>query len=113
MFILTLLYIYIDPQKAFAVITFLFLIGIVDSVNGVTKSKLTTIASARELKQADEGADVKKVSAATMIDGVLNSPAQECKRGLVDMEGSQGAKSNRKGNKREREEGQFSKCIIL
>ena len=36
-----------------------------------------------------------------MIDRVLNSPAQECKRWL-DLEENQGAKSNRKGNQRER-----------
>ena len=51
---ITSIYIYIDPQKSFAAITFIFLIGIVDSINGVTKSKLT-IASTRELKQADDG----------------------------------------------------------
>ena len=81
LFILSLLYIYIDPHKSFAVISFIFLLGIVDSINGVTKSKLT-LASARELKKADEGANVKKLSVATMVDGVLNSPAQECKRWL-------------------------------
>ena len=36
-----------------------------------------------------------------MIDGVLNSPAQECKRWL-DLEGNEGSKSNKKNNKRER-----------
>ena len=35
-----------------------------------------------------------------MIDGKLNSPAQECKRWL-ELEGTHGAKSNRKGKKRE------------
>ena len=53
-----------------------------------------------QLKQADDGADVRKLSAATMIDGKLNSPAQECKRWL-DFEGNHGAKSNKKNNKRE------------
>ena len=72
MFILSLLYIYVVPHTSFAVITFIFLPGVVDSINGVTKLELT-IASARELKQADEGAHVKKLYAATMVDGVLNS----------------------------------------
>ena len=48
-FIITYIF-YIDPHKSFAVITLIFLLGIVDSVNGVTKSKLTLV-SARELKQ--------------------------------------------------------------
>ena len=89
---------HIDPHRLFAFIAFIF-IGIADSFTGVTKSKLT-IASARELRQADETTDVKKLSAATMmIDGVLNSPTQGCKRWL-DLEGRRhGAKSNRKGNK--------------
>ena len=62
-----------------------------------------TIVSVRELNQANVTADVtKKLSAATMIDGVLNSPAQEGKRWL-DLEGNHGAKTNRKGNEIERE----------
>ena len=65
-----------NPHRLFAFITSIF-VSIVDSVNGGTKSKLT-IASARDLRQAYETADVKKLSAATMIDSVVNSPAQEC-----------------------------------
>ena len=71
---------YHNPHRLFCFHHF-YSIGIVDWVNGVTKSKLT-IASASEIRQADETADVKKMSAATMIDGVLNSPAHECKRWL-------------------------------
>ena len=71
------------------------------SVNGVIKSKLTITSARGELRQAAESADPKKISAATMIDGELNSPAQEYKRCLVDLEGSHGDKSNREGNIRE------------
>ena len=49
---------YVNPHILFAYITFIF-IGIVDSLNGVTKSKLT-IASGRDFRLADEAADVKK-----------------------------------------------------
>ena len=74
-------------------------LGIVDGINGVTKSKLTT-ASARELKSADDGDDVKKMDASTMKDGILTSAASECCRWL-ELEGTRGMKSVRKGNKRE------------
>ena len=66
-------------------------------MNGITKSKLT-IASARQLKEADEGTDVKKLSAATMVNENVVSPAAECKRWL-ELEGKQ--HSVRKSQKRE------------
>ena len=100
-------FLYIDPCRLFAFVCRLFafvtdiFVGVVGSVNGVTKSKLLTVVSAWELRQADETADVKKMSAAKMIDIKYNSPAQEFKRGLA-LEGSHGAKSNRKGKKRQR-----------
>ena len=34
------------------------------------------------LKEADDGEDVKKLSAVTMVKGVALSPAAECKRWL-------------------------------
>ena len=76
--LVVLFLLYSDPHRLYGFITSV-LIQIVASVNGVTKSKLT-FASARELRQAGETSDVKKFSVATMIDGVLNSPTQECKR---------------------------------
>ena len=102
MFILSLLHIWIDPHRLFAVIAVVFHIGIVDSVNGATNSKLR-IASARELKQADKGADVKKLSAATMIDveSWIYKP-KSARDGYINQTGE------RVINKRE--EGQFSKC---
>ena len=71
-----------------------------------------TIVSVRELNQANVTADVtKKLSAATMIDGFLNSPAQECKRWL-DLEEVIVLNQTERLIK-EREEEPFSKCIIL
>ena len=45
---------------------FSFQAGVVDAINGITKSKLT-VASGRVLKESDDGADVKKLNAATMV----------------------------------------------
>ena len=56
------------------------------------------IASARILKEADDGDDVKKLSAATMVNGIGVSPAAECKRWL-ELEGKQ--QSVRKSQKRD------------
>ena len=80
-------------------------IGIVSSVNGVTKSKLTITSSARELKQADESADVKKLFAAiVMLDGVLKLVTSPRMYEMLRF----GRKlwcyiTNQKGNKRERQ----------
>jgi len=55
--------------------------GIIDSQNGMLKTKLTQ-ASARLLMGADEGKDEKKLTSATMIDGIPNSVASDCVRYL-------------------------------
>ena len=53
----------------------------VDGLNGITKTKITC-ASARLLKRADEGEDVKKLDPSVVKDGKAMSPAKECQRWL-------------------------------
>ena len=55
--------------------------GVVDGVNGVTKTKLTA-ASARQMKMVDKNKDVKKLDPSTMKAGEMLSPAMECQRWL-------------------------------
>ena len=76
---------------------YLYLLGI----NGVSKTELT-VASARELKHANEAnvLDTKKFSAHTVQDGIAFSASQECKR-LLEIDGTTGAKSDKKYQKRE------------
>ena len=71
--------------------------GVVDGVNGVTKSKITW-TTARQLLEADEKADVKKLDPCTMRGGQFSSPALEVQRWL-NLEGDQGAKSVAKSKK--------------
>ena len=63
--------------------------GVVDAINGVTKSKLTS-ATARNLLQPDEGMDVKKLNGSAIREGKKVSIAGEMAWWLV-LEGSEGA----------------------
>ena len=64
--------------------------GVVDGINGVTKTKLTS-ATARKLLDPDDGMDVKKLDASTIRKGKKVSLARNCARWL-DLEGSEGTK---------------------
>ena len=70
-----------------------------DAINGVTKTKLTA-ATQRLLLDLDEGKDVKKLDASTLKQGKKISIAGEMARWLM-LDGSEGAKSVRKNQKKE------------
>lgn len=91
-------------------IAVLFNAGVVDGLNGITKTKITC-ASARQLKRADEGEDVKKLDPSVMKEGKAVSPAKECQRWL-NLDGRHGAKSSGKSKKRE-ENSEFKKWHFL
>ena len=73
--------------------------GVVDAINGVTKTKLTS-ATQRLLLDLDDGMDVKKLDASTMSKGKKVSLAHDCARWL-ELKGSEGTKSVKKNKKRE------------
>ena len=73
--------------------------GVVDAINGVTKTKLTS-ATARKLLDPDDGIDVKKLDNSTMRKGKQVSLARDCARWL-ELDGCEGTKSVKKNKKRE------------
>ena len=73
--------------------------GVVDAINGVTKTKLTS-ATQRLLLDPDEGKDVKKLDNSTLKGGKKIPIAGEMARWLT-LDGCEGAKSVRKNQKKE------------
>ena len=73
--------------------------GVVDGINGVTKTKLTS-ATARKLLDPDDGIDVKKLDNSTMRKGKKVSIAVEM-AGWLELDGCEGTKSVKKNKKRE------------
>ena len=73
--------------------------GVVDAINGVTKTKLTA-ATQRRLLDPDEGKDVKKLDNSTLKGGKKILIAGEMARWLT-LDGCEGAKPVRKNQKKE------------
>ena len=63
-----------------------------------------TLESAKQLKAADEASDdsVRKFAAHSMVDGIGFSTAAECKERILKLDGTEGAKSIVKSEKREK-----------
>ena len=87
-----------------------FVSGVVDAINGVTKTKLTA-ATSRLLLDPDKGTDVKKLDASMIKKGKKVSIAGECARWL-ELEGSEGTKSVKK-NKKQEDKSEFNNVIWL